>query len=483
MHRTASIALTLSSILVASAAAEWLPGDAGDRQHFTRTVVPSTVTIQGVTSGDEVGARIVSRQGGWRLWSDFAGLGPRWVHSGQGDAVYLYDGLQARLLANLGAAPGYTNTLQVIDLSDGVRVESWLRDASTEVRTRKGTFDCAEVLLTVYFPDNTVGRRTLCFADGVGLVRWTDDKNPYDYNVFYQPVFVQHDLEPAPLALGRVDLPGAVDAVRVGDRAFVARGALGVSVVDLARGAVERTVAVPAERVFREGDGVLVHGPEGGATAVHRVSAAGAPLRLPFDHPVLPLREGGLWGSAGFTRYMRLTPGRLDVLDDQGAHVGGASFSGALPSGRFGGTRGPWGVHYLPLGPDGVVRLEVGRQPSAQVEAAPAAAHDVQLLNGAVFVATDAGLLHQTYTGSPRPTRAYTTLVGEPVGQLRVSENRLWALTREALLELDDRGQVLSRSPLSGFGDLSSMRHGLLDVQRGRALLLLADRGLEVVAR
>lgn len=482
MHRTASIVLFLT--LTASASAgEWLPGDAGDRQRFTRAVFPAHVTIQGVTSGDEVQARVVHRQGGWRLWSDFVGLGPRWVHSGQGDRVYLYDGLQARLLADLAATPGHTNTLQVIDLSDGTHVESWLRHASTEVTTRKGTFDCAEVLLTVTFPDASTGSRTLWFAEGVGLVRWTDDKNPYDYNVYYQPVFVQHDLEPAPLAPGRVHLPGAVDAVRVGDRAFVARGRLGLSVVDLAQGVLERTVPVPAERVFRDGDGVVAYGPAGGATAVHRVSAAGAPLRLPFDHPVLPSREGGLWGSASFTRYLRLSPGRLDVFDDQGAFVGGASFSGALPSGRFGGTRGRWGVHYLPLGRDGVVSLEAGRQPYAHTVAAPAAVHDVQLLNGAVFVASDAGLLLQTYSGSPVPSRSYTTLVGEPVGQLRVSENRLWALTRGALLELDDQGQVLRRTSLSGFGDLSSMRNGLVDVQRGRALLLLADRGLEVVPR
>ena len=99
-------ALLLSLLLASPALAnDWLPAERGDRWIDSETVYPA---VPAFNDGSATTVGVRRALGGWRLFSDFAGLGPLWVHAGTPNRIYIWNGAFAQVFVDfvISSAPG-----------------------------------------------------------------------------------------------------------------------------------------------------------------------------------------------------------------------------------------------------------------------------------------------------------------------------------------------------------------------------------------
>ncbi len=233
-----SIGLALSLALTAPALAahEWLPAEQGDTWTFVTT---ADVSVHGVGDGSRDRVSVDQAAGAWRHFTDFAGLGPLWIHAGTDERIYMWNGASAELLIDFAGPAGFPHERSVV-LPDGRIIEVGLESTdTTEIATRSGTFDCKTLSIRFTGANDLLSRR-VHFARNRGIVRWDDDFLGYSWGLYL--LWVAHEVEPdlEPVALN-VD---ANDAVRFGNTLLLATPD-GLTEFDLESRRVTRRVALP----------------------------------------------------------------------------------------------------------------------------------------------------------------------------------------------------------------------------------------------
>jgi agmatine/peptidylarginine deiminase len=152
--RTALIVLALAP--GSALANDYLSNDANDWYRY-----------QGAQTGQLVNAQIENAIGGWRLWNDWAGMGPTWVYtSANHDYFWLWNGQTYVLMANLS---GQVGEQRAVDLNCNQGTVTILGRGS--VTTPAGTFnDVVRLGLTPSCSD--AGVTSIWVARGVGIVKY-----------------------------------------------------------------------------------------------------------------------------------------------------------------------------------------------------------------------------------------------------------------------------------------------------------------------
>ena len=485
MTRALTTALTLSLLFALPAlAGEWLVGERGDNWTYTGRVTPARVTSRVTQFQPERSASIRGSSGGWRLWDDFAGLGALWLHAEQRGRIFVWSEGQAQLLADLDEAPGY-GSLKVVRLARS-QLEVWIAPTEETIVTPAGTFTCRVLQVTMDPNGPRQARRgfRLYLARGAGLVRYVESLNPYDYGIYYERVEIVHDREPATPGFRTLAIRGATNGVRVGNRALIAAGDR-VEVVDLAAGRIERTFRVPANTIEVSGRDALVSGSVSGVAVTHRLNLER--LSLTRIHSVrgraIPVSDGtGAWRSP-VRRIVDVVGTQLRILDDAGRLEHELTL-GMIGYGNYGySTR--WNTLILPMAyPGGVsfVDLESGTADRINVRDW---IHDVKPLRDKIFVAGDFdGLAYVPWARRwDKGEIATVPVLSGRVGRLHVDGDRLYTISDRGLAIVSHTGQLEKTVALPGVSSsaMSLSQHSILDVQQGRALILVANEGLRLV--
>lgn len=142
------------------------------------------------TSGQEVESRMVYDLSGWRMWSNFAGLGDTFIYTeAHHDWLWLWNGQGYTLVGDLGGAVGST---RAVDMPPCNRGTATIARRGT-LQTPAGAFnDVTEVQFRTSCAD--AGVTGMWFAKGVGLVRWTEQSiaGPRTYELAQAFVGGQH---------------------------------------------------------------------------------------------------------------------------------------------------------------------------------------------------------------------------------------------------------------------------------------------------
>lgn len=474
-----ALTLLLLSSLPAFAG-EWLTGERGDSWTYTGRVSPAHITTRVAHFQAERSVQITSSVGGWRQWSAFADLGRLWVHGEQGARLQVWDGAGAQLLADFDEAPGY-ESLKVVQLPSGAQLEAWVNPREDTIQTPSGTFACKVLHVRSDASAHVWGYR-LYFARGAGLVRFVEELNAYDYGLYYQRAEVIHDREPARPGFRTLAIPGALNGVRVGNRALIAAGDR-LEVVDLKAGRIERTFRAPASHVSVAGHEALISGFQNGLEVSHRIDLERMSLTR-----VHALRSRGLAVSAGegwfaSRRYLVDLGVGARVLDTDGRLKHEEKNTGMFGYGNYGHDVIS-GMLVLPMayaGGVGFLELESGRFTRVNTRDW---LHDVKILGSTIFVAGDfSGLASMPWQMQSTAEVATTPILSGRIGRLHVDGDRLYAVTENGLAVVTGAGQVLKTVPLPNLVNTGHAlsQNSVLDVQEGQALFLAANEGLRVV--
>lgn len=473
--------LLLSSL--PALAGEWLIGERGDAWTYTGRVSPAQITTRVAHFQPQRSARITAAVGGWRQWSEFADLGRLWVHGERGGRIYVWDGISPQLLADLDEAPGY-QSLKVVRTPSGAQVEAWVRPREETIRTPAGTFACRVLQLRSDANSRNWGYR-LYLARGAGLVRYVEELNAYDYGLYYQRAEVIHDREPARPGFTTLAIPGALNGVRIGERALVAAGDR-LELVDLERGRVVRTFRVPAEHVSVAGHEALITGQD--PTSFRQVSHRLDLERLSLSRVAtirgrgIAVSTGGGW--LGTRRHFVDVEGMsLRLLDTDGRQREELQNLGLFGYGNYGhDVQGSLLV--LPMAyPGGIGFFDLRAGHFSRVNVRDWL-HDVKVLGNTIFVAGDFdGLASLPWQLESAQEVATTPVISGAVGRLHVDGDRLYAVTEKGLAIVTAQGRVEKTVPLpnlqaTGF---ALSQNSILDVQEGRAIFLAGGEGLRVV--
>lgn len=160
MHRLGGVAAILSLVFAAPVAANEFVSNR--RADWYRYAGPG---------GQEVRAQISMESGGWRLWSEFGGLGSVWVYTATGyDWLWVYNPQTqtAEAVANLSGQVGSSRTANLGALNNG-RVTVAARNGA--LTTPAGAFtDVTQLTFQTSAAD--AGVTAMWFARGVGLVKY-----------------------------------------------------------------------------------------------------------------------------------------------------------------------------------------------------------------------------------------------------------------------------------------------------------------------
>lgn len=119
----------------------------------------------------EVDRDLTSGQGdeGWRLWSNWAGLGHTWMYTSPNhDYLWLWNGTTHTLVGNLDGAVGEEQTVNLDCNTGPARIAS-----RGPLTTAAGAFnDVTKIAFTTSCSD--AGTTAIWFAKGVGIVKWTE---------------------------------------------------------------------------------------------------------------------------------------------------------------------------------------------------------------------------------------------------------------------------------------------------------------------
>lgn len=126
--------------------------------------------FQNTTTGAEVESRMAYDLGGWRLWTNFAGLGDTWIYTADNhDYAWLWNGQTYTLLGNLDGAVGSARTIDMAPCNQGSAVVA----SRGPLQTPAGDFaEVTELQLQTSCADAGVSR--IWFAKGVGVVGWAE---------------------------------------------------------------------------------------------------------------------------------------------------------------------------------------------------------------------------------------------------------------------------------------------------------------------
>ncbi len=153
-------ALIFLSLQTTGLANDFLPSGDDDLLRF----VP-------VQSGEPVELLILNRQGNWRQYSDFLGLGTRWVYAESGNnRIWVFNPLSGfgELLVNLDAAVGQSFSTPLGPCNS----QATIADRQTIVETPAGRFDN---VIRVDFSGSCQqqGLEAVWFAPGIGPIQWS----------------------------------------------------------------------------------------------------------------------------------------------------------------------------------------------------------------------------------------------------------------------------------------------------------------------
>ena len=123
-------------------------------------------------TGQDTRAEIQNDLGGWRLWSQFGGLGSTWVYTTDShDWFWLWNGQTYTLINNLSGNVGQSRTIDMGPCLSGASATITNRGSLT---TPVGTFnDCTELRFTGGNCADA-GTTSIWFAKGVGVVQWSE---------------------------------------------------------------------------------------------------------------------------------------------------------------------------------------------------------------------------------------------------------------------------------------------------------------------
>jgi len=477
---------TLTLLLLSSLpafAGDWLTGERGDSWTYTGRVSPARITTQVAHFQPERSAQITAAIGGWRRWSEFADLGRLWVHGEQAGRIYVWDGGSAQLLADLDEAPGY-ESLKVVRTPSGAQVETWVRPQEETITTPAGTFVCKVLQVRSDANTNNWGYR-LYLARGAGLVRYVEELNAYDYGIYYQRAEVIHDREPARPGFVSLAIPGALNGVRIGNRALVAAGDR-VELVDLKAGRIERTFRVPAGQVSVAGHEALITGQDLTTfrTVTHRLDLERLSLSRvsTIRGRAIAVSEGEGWLSSR-RHFVDVEGMGLRVLDADGREQHALQNLGLFGYGNYGYDVSR-GLLVMPMAYPGAVGFLDLRSGNFTRVSTRDWLHDVKILGNTIFVAGDFdGLASMPWQLESASEVATTPVLSGRVGRLHVDGDRLYAVTEAGLVIVTPSGQVQKTVALPNLQatGVAISQNSVLDVQEGRALFLAGGEGLRVV--
>ena len=462
---------------------EWLTGERGDAWTYTGRVSPAHITTRVAHFRPVRSAQITAAVGGWRRWSEFADLGQLWVHGEQGGRIYVWGGGSAQLLVDLDEAPGY-ESLKVVQTPSGAQVETWVRPQEETITTPAGTFLCKVLQVRSDANAKNWGYR-LYLARGAGLVRYVEELNAYDYGLYYQRAEVIHDREPARPGFVSLAIPGALNGVRIGDRALVAAGDR-VELVDLEAGRIERTFRVPAGQISVAGHEALITGqdPTSFRNVTHRLDLERLSLSRvnAIRGRAIAVSEGEGW-FASRRHFVDVEGMGLRVLDTEGRQQRELQNLGLFGYGNYGHDVSR-GMLVMPMAYPGAVGFLDLRSGNFTRVNTRDWLHDVKVLGNTIFVAGDFNGLASMPWQLESASEVVTNLViGGRVGRLHVDGDRLYAVTEGGLAVVTPSGQLqkmvaLPNLQATGF---AISQNSVLDVQEGRALFLAGGEGLRVV--
>jgi agmatine/peptidylarginine deiminase len=121
-------------------------------------------------TGQQVTSSMQRDLGGWRNWSDWAGMGSTWIYTDDAhDTFWIWNGTTYTQVANLSGQIGDTRSADMPPCNTGT-VQVLSRGPLT---TAAGTFNNVTRLgLQISCAD--AGTTSIWFAEGVGVVKWTE---------------------------------------------------------------------------------------------------------------------------------------------------------------------------------------------------------------------------------------------------------------------------------------------------------------------
>jgi len=164
VHRAVSVfALAAGIALVAGASAEasqYMPNRQGDIYRYKNNRYQNEQT-----------SSVTQTSGGWRYWTQFSGLGPRWIWTATGsETVYIWNGTNYEVFCNFSAAAGASFRINI-----GCNIGNvTIRSKGRTVTVPAGTFtDC--VILDLQTACADAGVTSAVFARGIGPIQFFSD--------------------------------------------------------------------------------------------------------------------------------------------------------------------------------------------------------------------------------------------------------------------------------------------------------------------
>lgn len=121
-------------------------------------------------TGDTKRSEMQYDGGGWRLWSNFAGLGEMWIYTESShDYFWIWDGSTYQFVANLSGNTGSGTRTNIPPCNRGTAMIG----ERGSITTPAGTFTNA-VRLDLSTSCADAGVTSIWFAKGVGVVKWSE---------------------------------------------------------------------------------------------------------------------------------------------------------------------------------------------------------------------------------------------------------------------------------------------------------------------
>lgn len=285
---------------------------------------------------------------------------------------------------------------------------------------------------------------------------------------------VQAPVKTADLTGWVIKVPGQVrHAVRQGNRVYVAAGEAGLQIVSLEQEAVERAIRLPgvSRHILIRGTVAWVVADLRGLTRIHVVDLAlGQLVKTITSKRTAILSAAGKYVAA-------IGAGKVRYYDAAGTHRGTTHVP--RRGSQHPGVATTAGQLLVPLGRGGgLSRIDVATRRTVEMIATRDWLHDVVTVGSTAFVAGSfqgLGLIDLEQ-------RTYRTIGPRHVLRLFARGERVFALTRTAILEFDATGKQVGSTKLGvTLPDAPNGAHWIVDVRDGTALLSLHGVGLVVL--